>query len=144
MFQELRNKPKHVRERIAFVGTIVLTGIIAGAWAVTLPMRFASESDGGAVTRVPGAFSRVWTDLTTRVGDTISEVRGSGTVSYTATSSSNEMPGTTNSTSTDIEAVWQQTLDDVRAQNATVDHASVTKVTTGNPVRIATSSTSRE
>ncbi len=61
----IRSKPKHVREQYALGIAIFCTMAIGGVWSLSLPSRFASESQVAAVgsTTTPAPFSNFFSQL---------------------------------------------------------------------------------
>lgn len=67
VIEKIRQKPKSVRQRYAFVFTVAFTAMVTGIWSLSLPARFASvQEEFSDVAVVPATqsatapFSGVW------------------------------------------------------------------------------------
>ncbi len=107
--EQLRKKPKHVRDRYAFWFAFLFTVCVAGVWATTLPARFLalSETEVTAPEEIGVAGER-WSGLLASVrsgfaalGTETDDVEGAVVLPVTAT---------TTSTSTDplADMVWTE------------------------------------
>lgn len=61
--EELRKRPKHVRDRYAFVSALVFTSAVAMIWVVSLPARFSETPEVGLADDQNGSFSRALEDV---------------------------------------------------------------------------------
>ncbi len=63
---ELRNRPREARRRLAFLGAVTLTSMIAGLWLFTLPTRFdfGDKTDTNLTTTTDAPlFGSLWNEL---------------------------------------------------------------------------------
>lgn len=72
--ENIRQKPKAVRQRYALVTAVTFTAIVTGIWSLSLPARFTAVQEG-VVTASPeitsqtasAPFSGVWTEFKERL-----------------------------------------------------------------------------
>jgi hypothetical protein len=72
--ESIRQKPKAVRQRYAFVTTVIFTAIVTGVWSLSLPARFTAVQEG-VTTASPeitsqtasAPFSGVWSQFKQQV-----------------------------------------------------------------------------
>lgn len=72
--ENIRQKPKAVRQRYAFVTAVAFTAIVTGIWSLSLPARFTAVQEG-VITVSPeittqtatAPFSGVWTEFRQQV-----------------------------------------------------------------------------
>jgi hypothetical protein len=67
LIENVRQRPKAVRQRYAFISAVTFTAVVAGVWTLSLPARFTAVQDGinvappEAVTQTANVpFSGVW------------------------------------------------------------------------------------
>jgi hypothetical protein len=61
ILDQLRARPKGVRQRYAFASALIITLLIGGVWSLTLPARFAQTDSQLAAGTIPfgGFFDRI-------------------------------------------------------------------------------------
>lgn len=67
---KIRQKPKPVRDQYAFIFTLVLVGIVAGVWSLSIPGRLLSIADfddGKQTASAP--FSGLWQNIKSQFGE---------------------------------------------------------------------------
>lgn len=79
---KLRNHPKVVKDRYAFLGATLITGVIASVWLATLPSRLetpvaSEQASDFAETR--GAFSQFFSGAKAQLGNAMSGLKASST-----------------------------------------------------------------
>jgi hypothetical protein len=104
MLEELRKKPRALKEAYALWGSLALTALVALVWTVSLPTRF-SETDALQVsgeTQAAGAFSQFLNQIKTNVSETWNQGKTavSGLESMSSPDQSTSTPASTASTTT--------------------------------------------
>ncbi len=56
----LKRKPKAIRQQYAFVGALLITGVISGVWTLTLPARFSPTVELADTQAATGPFAGMW------------------------------------------------------------------------------------
>lgn len=130
MLDEIRRKPRSVRERYAFLGALSATGLIAAVWLVATFVNFSSNdpfSDMGDQ-QTAGAFSQFFSDLKEDAGNIWQGWSASGpTETASSSTSTNEL----------IEAASPASL---AATSTPVATSTKPAATSARAVLIATSS----
>ncbi len=87
--EELRKKPKYVRDRYAFWGAFLFTALIVVFYVLSIPARFGVLTGVSPVEKTEGGFSRVFSDMKASVIQAVAPER-STVMSSPNTSSSTE------------------------------------------------------
>ena len=93
MLEELRQKPKSVRNQYAFWGALFLTFAIGAVWVVALSVRFGGEPVvPNEIKENSGAFSQFYDEATANLSEIFSTIKNPPTDAETAveTASSSE------------------------------------------------------
>jgi len=84
--EELRKQPKEVRNRRAFYVATVVTAIIAGVWAISVPAKFAAiDTIGNPANDQSGSFSRAIVDVKEQFASLVDSLRSESLVAPTPT-----------------------------------------------------------
>ena len=87
MLDELRKKPKAVRERYALLGTSILTLSIAGIWFVSLGVNIPEQSEQVAEKQTSeNNLANVWQAFSAKIGNAVSKL---GELSATSSEETN-------------------------------------------------------
>ena len=77
LLEDIRKKPKPVRDQYAFFSALAITAVIAGVWALSIPARFsetAISADG--IEEQTGAFSKYFGELKDGAANVIDSIKG--------------------------------------------------------------------
>ncbi len=135
MLDELRKKPRGLKEAYAFWGAFTFTGMITAVWLASIPLRF-SDTEVEGTTQTAGALSQFFEQMKTNISGTWQENKrafeGSGGEEGAADTIASSSSGTAISTSSDA--------------GAGTEAAAPVLIATSSPryVEIATSSVPRE
>lgn len=147
ILDRIRSKPKHIREQYALGIAIFCTMAIGGVWSLSLPARFAGESQMAAVASSTSAapFSNFFTQLKqqfTSVKKGINELKvASSTIPLTAASST-EAALEMQISRENIEQIKdkQTTATNTNSQFGAETHATTTVALKPQPILIGTTS----
>lgn len=130
MLDELRRKPKHVRDRYAFFGALFVTLCIAMVWFVALGVRYSAPTSDVASSsqNVRSEYSSVWTTFTHSIGQAFSRFQNMNTAT---TSVEEEVSASTTASSSPsaIDRAIDESFNDLnrRKKTRTVQIATSSK-----------------
>lgn len=105
--ENLRRKPKAVRNRYAFYVAVTVTIFVVSGWAVTVPTRFDSEAfTNQQRDNNNGSFSRALADIQNQMSTVVSSLQAALPV---ATSTESEKSATDERFTIDIDAMFATT-----------------------------------
>jgi hypothetical protein len=81
----LRAKPRHVRERHALVMAVLVTGVVALGWMMTLPKTLMQGTAGVGEIDSPRPFATIWNQLRSQVSEVLDTASSSNPGGPTAT-----------------------------------------------------------
>jgi hypothetical protein len=138
----VRSKPKHIRDQYALGMAVICTLVIGGVWSLSLPARFAGESQVAALASTTNAapFANFFTQLKNQfsgITEVIDELPA-GTSTPASIASSTEA-------ALDLK-LSEENKEQIRASSTGTriefgTGASTTGQMTGKPVMVATTST---
>lgn len=130
MLDELRKKPKAVRDRYAFFGALILTVSISSIWFISLSVDVPEKDDVVKPIKDNEALS-VWKNFTDKLGSSFAKLG-----ELTATSSTEleeEGPATSSVSDSAIDSVIKDSFRDLEEkhnQQKTIQIATSSKATT--------------
>lgn len=130
ILDNIRNKPKHVRDQYAFGIAVFCTLVIGGVWTLSLPSRFAPESQVAALASSTNAAP--FTNFFTQLKNQFKAVKSSINTNVATTSNSN-----VSTTTADI------TKDALNLQLSEENKASIASSTGGLDIHMDTVSTEK-
>ena len=99
MLEELRKKPKSLRNQYAFWGALLLTLVIGAVWVVALSVRFGSEPVVPTeIKENSGAFSQFYKEATANLSEIFSTIKNPPTDSEATTETASSSENVTTST----------------------------------------------
>ncbi len=143
---QIRSKPKHVREQYALGIAVFCTVAIGGVWSLSLPARFASETQvaGAATSSNTAPFSNFFTQLKqqfTSVKQEVEELKIASTTGPVSVASSTEAALEMQITPENMEQIKDN---EVTASSTEFQYggmqATGTSVTQPKPILIGTTS----